>query len=254
MKKRWMLLSVALFVVAVYAWRPPFIASAQTREGQAAVSAYRERYRTEKAFAVVDVSLASRRQVRKMFYSSKLDGELFLRIKGKSYKKNCTVPKSELRYVRVLHHGFDGEVHIGELVVNKSISGKVCDIFYELYRKNYEIEKMVLVDEYGADDELSMSDNNTSCFNFRMVSGTGHLSKHSYGLAIDINPRYNPYVHSRNGKTVCEPKNGKPYQNRKKSFPHKITKGDVCYRIFTRHGFSWGGEWRTSKDYQHFQR
>ena len=55
MKKRWMLLSVALFVVAVYAWRPPFTASAQTREGQAAVSAYRERYRTEKAFAVVDV-------------------------------------------------------------------------------------------------------------------------------------------------------------------------------------------------------
>ena len=39
-----------------------------------------------------------------------------------------------------------------------------------------------------------MLDNNTSCFNYRVVDGTSSLSKHAIGCAIDINPFYNPYV------------------------------------------------------------
>ena len=203
----------------------------------ASVNDYRKQFQKERAFTAVDVSGASRKQVRKLFYKTKISNKLF-----------------ELRYVRVLHYGFDQQVHIGELITNKSVTDEICQIFYELYQKKYEIEKMVLVDEYDADDDLSMADNNTSCFNFRKVTGTAHLSKHSYGLAIDVNPRYNPYVYKKNGKTVCEPENGKRFQNRKKDFAHKITKKDACYRIFTRHGFSWGGDWKSLKDYQHFQK
>ncbi len=220
----------------------------------ASVNDYRKQFQKERAFTAVDVSGASKKQVRKLFYKTQISNKLFERIYGKSYKKNCTVPKSELRYVRVLHYGFDQQVHIGELITNKSVADEIRQIFYELYQKKYEIEKMVLVDEYDADDDLSMADNNTSCFNFRKVTGTAHLSKHSYGLAIDVNPRYNPYVYKKNGKTVCEPENGKRFLNRKKDFAHKITKKDACYRIFTRHGFSWGGDWKSLKDYQHFQK
>lgn len=192
-------------------------------------------------------------QSKELFYHTKISSEQFARMYGKSYKEDCTVPIEQLRYIRVLHYGFDGEVHIGEMVANQEIASKLCGIFYELYEKKYEIEKMVLVDNYDADDLLSMADNNTSCFNFRMVSGTNRLSNHSYGLAVDINPRYNPYIYTRNGKTVCEPENGREYQNRAKQFAHKITPEDPCYQIFTRYGFTWGGEWEESKDYQHFQ-
>jgi hypothetical protein len=30
--------------------------------------------------------------------------------------------------------------------------------------------------------------------------------------------------------------------------------GDPAVRVFTDHGWRWGGYWRTPKDYQHFER
>ena len=33
-----------------------------------------------------------------------------------------------------------------------------------------------------------------------------------------------------------------------------IKKGDLCYNLFIEHGFTWGGEWKSLKDYQHFQK
>ena len=62
-----------------------------------------------------------------------------------------------------------------------------------MYEANYPIEKVRLVDEYNADDETSMSANNSSCFNYRTISGTNKVSMHGRGLAVDINPLYNPY-------------------------------------------------------------
>ena len=44
------------------------------------------------------------------------------------------------------------------------------------------------------------------------------------------------------------------YADRSKTFKYKITQGDLCYRLFKQHGFRWGGEWKTMKDYQHFER
>ena len=132
----------------------------------------------------------------------------------------------------------------------------MLDIFRQLYKQGYKIERITLIDDYDADDERSMSLNNTSCFNFRVVSGTTKLSKHAQGLAIDINPLYNPYIHLNNGKV--EPANGKPYAtnrtaNRKLPVPF-INTSDLCYRLFIQHGFRWGGAWKTVKDYQHFEK
>lgn len=217
-------------------------------------SDYRRKYKTKKAGTVVVTVNANKKQLKQMFYQTKITDAVFQRMYKKSYKKNCTVPRKELRYIRVLYYGFDKKTHIGELVVNKRIAKDICRIFYQLYCKKYPIEKMVLVDEYNAVDEASMAANNTSSFNYRPVSGTARLSKHSYGMAIDINPRYNPYIHTISGKRVCEPVNGKKYANRKKAFAYKIDKKDLCYKLFTKYGFTWGGNWRTVKDYQHFER
>lgn len=189
------------------------------------------------------------------FYAEEFDesSEIFARIKGLSYKDNCTVPLSDLRYLHVLHVGFDGQTHEGEIICNKYIADDLLEIFEELYEAQYPIEKIKLVDEYDADDEKSMADNNSSSFNFRYISYSKKISKHGYGLAMDINTLYNPYVKTVKGKLSIEPANAAAYVDRSKDFPYKIDKEDLAYKLFTAHGFEWGGAWKNSKDYQHFE-
>ena len=165
------------------------------------------------------------------------------------------VARSDLRHVRVLHVDAQGKVHGGELVCNKAIAQDLVEIFRQLYQARYPIEKIRLIDDYDADDEQSMSDNNTSSFCYRTVSGTKKLSKHALGMAVDINTRYNPWVRTgTDGRQLVSPSNGLPYADRRKQYPYKIVKGDLLYRLFIQHGFRWGGNWRTMKDYQHFEK
>lgn len=187
------------------------------------------------------------------FYISEIPDDIFEKMQGKSYKENCTVPREELRYIHILHIGFDGKMHEGELIVNKRIADAVLDIFAELYKAEYRIEKVRLIDEYNAEDELSMRDNNSSAFNFRYISYTTKLSKHALGMAVDINTLYNPYIKEVDGRLSIEPANAAEYVDRSKDFPHKIDHDDICYKLFVKHGFEWGGDWMASKDYQHFE-
>ena len=193
------------------------------------------------------------------FYAIPLSEEQIASITGISYPSpemvaNPEVSYEDLMYVHLLHYNFDGEVSEGELICNKSIAQDIVDIFYELYLAEYQIEKIRLIDEYGGDDELSMQDNNTSCFNYRVVSGSSHLSKHAYGLAIDINPFYNPYItYGNDGNVNYAPEGSGAYADRTAPFPYKIDENDLCYKLFTQHGFTWGGNWNSVKDYQHFE-
>lgn len=189
----------------------------------------------------------------KEFYIKPIPDDIFEKMQGKSYKKNCTVPREELRYLHILHVGFDNNRHEGELIVNKRIAEDVIDIFKELYKAGYQIEKVRLIDEYNAQDELSMRDNNSSAFNFRYISYSTTLSKHAMGLAVDINTLYNPYIKQVDGRLNIEPANAVQYVDRNRQFPHKIDHDDLCYKLFIKHGFEWGGDWEDSKDYQHFE-
>lgn len=176
--------------------------------------------------------------------------EVFRRMEGKSFPADCTTPRAELRYLRVLHRGFDALTHVGELVCHQTVAGDLLEVLRLLWEADYPIEKIRLIDDYGADDEKSMADNNSSCFCFRMVAGKDELSKHARGWAIDINPLYNPYLTER-GYT---PLNAGPYVDRSRDFPYKIDENDLCYRLLTERGFEWGGHWSHAKDYQHFFR
>lgn len=188
------------------------------------------------------------------FRAFPIDSALFARIDGRSYKKGCRIPLSELRYLQVLHVGFDGKTHRGEMICNQAIADDLLEIFRTLYDARYPIERMVLIDEYGADDTRSMEANNSSAFNYREIRNTGKLSKHSYGYAVDINPLFNPCVFIRNGRTTVDPEAGAPYADRTRDFVGKIDHDDLCYKEFRKHGFIWGGDWNSLKDYQHFEK
>ncbi len=188
------------------------------------------------------------------FKISKINPELFSRIKGKTFKDNCTLPLDDLRYLTLLHKDINGKTLKGEMICNKYISEDLIKIFKKLYQSNYPIEKIRLMDEYDADDESAMRDNNSSCFNFRFISHTTRISKHGLGLAVDINTLYNPYHKIVDGKEIIEPATAKEYLDRKKNFIYKIEEDDICYRTFKEYGFNWGGNcWDNRQDYQHFE-
>lgn len=208
-----------------------------------------------KAETIVSEFEVDNSKLDKWFTIDTISNAVFSRMKGKSYSSKCTIAKNNLRYLKVLHRNKEGKIQRGELVCNKSIANDLIDIFRQLYLKNYAIERMVLVDEYDANDEKSMTANNTSCFNFRFVTGSKVVSKHGQGRAIDINPLYNPCYNTRNGLT--EPAAGKPYATKrtgKQGSISLINTQDLCYKLFISHGFKWGGSWKSKKDYQHFEK
>jgi D-alanyl-D-alanine dipeptidase len=190
-----------------------------------------------------------------VFSSQPVPDSVFQRMQGRSWPEGCTVSRSDLRYLRLSHFDAGKKEHVGEMVCNKAIANDLLEIFRELYRQQYPIQRIRLIDDYEAQDELSMRDNNTSCFCYRKVSGTTKLSKHATGMAVDINTLYNPYVRTgKDGRRIVEPATAVNYVDRRKSFPYKIVKGDLLHRLFLQHGFRWGGSWRTMKDWQHFEK
>ncbi len=171
---------------------------------------------------------------------------------GASWRPGCPVRPEDLRRVEVEHIGFDGQGHRGELIVDQDLVPQVIDIFGQLYRLGYPIEKIRTVDHYpGADDESSMADNNTSAFNCRGIPGTDRWSPHAYGRAIDLNPRVNPCLYADG---AVQPRNGAAYLDRGRTDPGLLHDGDPAVRVFTDRGWQWGGRWTAPVDYQHFER
>lgn len=188
------------------------------------------------------------------FCIQEIPDNIFEFMQGRSYKDDCTVPRSDLRYLLFLHRNLDGNAVVGEMVVNVQIADDVLDIMKQLFYGSYPIEHARLIDYYDADDEKSMAANNTSCFNWRSKAGSANISKHAMGMAIDINPLYNPYYKFPDVDGTIKPSNGKPYIDRMWSFPYRIEEGDLCHRLFVEHGFRWGGSWNSLRDYQHFEK
>lgn len=195
----------------------------------------------------------------------KMEGVSMNGISGTSY--------DDLSYLTIPYYDFNGKVQKGHMVVNKELADEVLLIFQELYNIRYPIQSMDLVDEFknkmnnvdfGSDadkdagtklDITSAWYNNTSSFNDRTTS-SGAESNHATGCAIDINPLINPYVASGN----YSPLNAKKYTDRSMSDWTDIEKKAVInkdseiYKIFKKYGWSWGGDWNSVKDYQHFEK
>jgi hypothetical protein len=154
--------------------------------------------------------------------------------------------RNNLVIINPQYISFDNKIYSGEMIVHKEIEDEVNAIFAELLSLKFPIEKIRLVSFYDWSDDRSMEDNNSSAFNYRVIHGTTELSNHSYGLAIDINPRLNPY-HARDG-TILPPNATHDF-----SMNGTFVPTSEAVSTFTSRGWEWGGNWQR-KDWQHFEK
>ncbi|MEO6773271.1 MAG: M15 family metallopeptidase [Kofleriaceae bacterium] len=177
-----------------------------------------------------------------------LDDAVRDRITNGSWRDDPRCPRfDELAYLRLAHVTFDGGVAHGELLVAAAIAARTVELFRRLYVLGFPIRQMKLVDDYDADDERSMSADNTSAFNFRFVAGTQILSQHARGLAIDINPVENPW---RKPDRLVPPE-GAAFADRSIIRPGMFVRPGPVVAAIDELGFEWGGDWNHAWDDHH---
>ncbi|MBS4033874.1 MAG: M15 family metallopeptidase [Ignavibacterium sp.] len=163
--------------------------------------------------------------------------------------KGISIPQSiidKLVLVDLFYYSFDGNLHKGQLLINEAVKQDIIEIFEFIKESRFPIEKAIPIVKYDWSDEASTADNNTTAFNYRFVSGTRIVSNHAFGYAIDINPMQNPYI--KRNKVLPE---GAVYDP---EVPGTITRDSQLVKEFKKRGWSWGGDWKSVKDYQHFEK
>jgi len=161
--------------------------------------------------------------------------------------------KEKQNIVDVLYYSFDGRVHKGQIVIDRRLVRDISEVFRVALENKFPIGSVIPIShdrfneggEWNADNQ-SMKSNNTSGFNYRKVTGGKKLSMHAYGYAIDINPIQNPYI---KGNIVLPP--GAVYDP---TIPGTLTSGSPIVKTFMRLGWTWGGNWKSLKDYQHLEK
>lgn len=157
----------------------------------------------------------------------------------------------------VRYIGFDGRERDGIIIVNRAVADDIQALFSFMLKQKFPLVSVVPVSNPGIrwNDDLSMSLNNTSGFNYRTIAGTNRLSWHAKGLAIDINPLQNPFIRfDKSGvETFRAPKDG-IYDT---SARGTLMAGHPVVRFLKERGWEWGGDWNINSgriDYQHFEK
>ncbi|HEX6329226.1 MAG TPA: M15 family metallopeptidase [Jiangellaceae bacterium] len=165
-----------------------------------------------------------------------------------TWTEDCPVALDELRYLTLTFWGFDGQPHLGEMIVHNSVASDVAEVFGRLYDARFPIEEIRVVATHELDAPPTGDGNNTSAFVCRPSTAGSTWSEHAYGLAVDVNPFHNPY---HRGDVVI-PELASAYLDRNRDLPGMISAGDVVTEAFAGIGWGWGGGWSSSKDWMHF--
>lgn len=173
---------------------------------------------------------------------------------------NSPAPQDILDSLGVLeieYYGFDEKIHSGQIAMRKDVAEDTKKFFDLALKIKFPIEKVIPISntKYKWNDEASCNDNNSSGYNYRLVAGTNRMSKHSKGLAFDINPVQNIYVkYNKDGnETVRYPKEGVYDKNTKGT----LTSDSPLVILMKDLGWDWGGDWVPESgrvDYQHFEK
>lgn len=172
----------------------------------------------------------------------------------KALRKECPPEfKERQKLVDVMYYSFDGKIHKGQLVIDERLVEDIQEVFQVALKHKFPFASVIPISHNRFfkngkwnEDDLSMAANNTSAFNYRIITGGKSLSKHAYGFAIDINPLQNPYI---KGDIVLPP--GAVYDIHKRG---TLTHDSSVVKTLLRLGWTWGGNWKSLKDYQHFEK
>jgi hypothetical protein len=175
--------------------------------------------------------------------------------RGGFWHRGCPVGLSGLRLLTVSHRDFHGRARQGQLIVNASAARPLQRVFRRLYRLRFPVRHMRFADFYGPRRDRPRDGDVTASFECRQAvpspctggTGTGTWSMHAYGLAVDINPRENPYV----GCGMSRDPTAQSYRDRSRRRSGMI--GSRTVAAFAAEGWGWGGSWSgNTKDYMHF--
>jgi hypothetical protein len=167
---------------------------------------------------------------------------------GQSWSEACPVSLADLRYLTVSFVGFDDRPHTGEIVVAASVADAVVEVFRRLFEERFPIEEMRLVTTADLDAPPTGDGNNTAGYVCRAARGQTSWSQHAYGTAVDINPFHNPM----SKRDLVLPELASAYVDRAAVRPGMHLPDGPAVRAFGDAGWTWGGTWRSSKDWMHF--
>lgn len=151
----------------------------------------------------------------------------------------------QLELIDINYISTDNKLHQGQILTNKQLASDIQEIFESMLIQGFVIERAIPIVAYNWSDSLSMANNNTYSFCYRNVS----YSLHAKGMAIDINPRFNPLRwKSKNlpnqpiGAILDTTVNGTLHPN------HPTVKE------FKKRGFRWGHYFSKYYDDHHFDK
>lgn len=151
----------------------------------------------------------------------------------------------QLELFEVFYLSTDGKIHRGQILSNKKIAGDIRTVFRFMLEQGFVIEKAIPIVRYDWNDSLSMDDNNSYSFCYRDIT----YSRHATGMAIDINPRFNPLrwetedrPNQPEGAVLDTTVNGTLYP------------GHPVVDEFRRLGFRWGHSFTKFYDDHHFEK
>jgi len=153
----------------------------------------------------------------------------------------------QLQLINVQYYSIDGKIHAGQVLTNKKIVNDIFNLFEYMLHVRFPIAKVIPIVNYKWNDIISMHANNSYSFCYRDAS----YSKHAYGMAIDINPYFNPvrwkigYQHRLNKPfgAVYNPK-----------IPGTFYPTHPVVLEFKKHGFRWGHNFTRNYDDHHFEK
>lgn len=153
----------------------------------------------------------------------------------------------QLELFDVQYYSVDNKIHKGQILSNKAIAGELKAIFAYMLKNKFVVEHAIPVVKYWWQDDLSMQDNNTYSFCYR----NQQFSKHATGMAIDINPFFNPV----RWKEGYEYRHDRPEEaHRDSSVNGTFYASHPVVQEFKRLGFFWGHNFKMKYDDHHFEK
>lgn len=182
----------------------------------------------------VDLPRVSFQQISKLLQEQNIPREMIdnfalLNIKGKRFA--------------------DGKDHFGQILVHKLAVHDTLKFFEILYKNDVPIGPIVPAQLFGGNDSIMVAANITSGANLRTVEGSlknkDEISFHSYGIAIDVNPKLNRWQKNPQLDPLLD------YGYDPSVIGTMVANSKVINEIEDQTGFRWGGYWK-HPDPQHF--